>query len=166
MPGLGRTTITIAHRLSTIKDADIIYVMGDGLVLESGSHRDLLQAEGAYARLVQAQKLREGDEQSVIPVDSDGLSEEGRTEEAALENIPLGRKNTQHSQLSDTLEKRKKENASRNDEDDYSLPHLFKRMAPLIRDQWRNYLIGSAFACGTSQCYLCSLHEYVLTFYQ
>ncbi|KAF9230695.1 P-loop containing nucleoside triphosphate hydrolase protein, partial [Melanogaster broomeanus] len=32
----GRTTITIAHRLSTIKDADCIYVMGDGLVLEQG----------------------------------------------------------------------------------------------------------------------------------
>jgi len=140
--------------------------MGEGLVLESGSHRDLLKAEGAYARLVQAQKLRENDDQSAIPVNSGGISKEERIEEAALENIPLGRKNTQHSQVSETLEKRKKENASRNDEDDYSLPYLFKRMAPLIRDQWRNYLIGSAFACGTSQCYLYSLHEYVLIFYQ
>ncbi|KAF9510735.1 hypothetical protein BS47DRAFT_1251322, partial [Hydnum rufescens UP504] len=38
----GRTTITIAHRLSTIKDAGCIYVMGDGLVLEQGTHDELL----------------------------------------------------------------------------------------------------------------------------
>ncbi|KAF9242528.1 P-loop containing nucleoside triphosphate hydrolase protein [Melanogaster broomeanus] len=38
----GRTTITIAHRLSTIKDADCIYVMGDGIVLEQGTHAKLL----------------------------------------------------------------------------------------------------------------------------
>jgi ATP-binding cassette, subfamily B (MDR/TAP), member 1 len=56
----GRTTIVIAHRLSTIKDADQIYVMGDGRVLEQGTHAELLQIPGgAYARLVQAQKLKE-----------------------------------------------------------------------------------------------------------
>ena len=43
---LGRTTITIAHRLSTIKDADCIFVMGDGLVLEQGTHSELLSAQG------------------------------------------------------------------------------------------------------------------------
>ena len=47
----------IAHHLSTIKDADVIYVMGDGLVLESGTHDNLLKADRAYAHLVQAQKL-------------------------------------------------------------------------------------------------------------
>ncbi|KAG8804747.1 GTPase-activating protein, partial [Serendipita sp. 398] len=56
----GRTTITIAHRLSTIKDADTIYVMGDGMVLEQGTHAELLRdPEGPYAKLVAAQKLRE-----------------------------------------------------------------------------------------------------------
>jgi ATP-binding cassette, subfamily B (MDR/TAP), member 1 len=54
----GRTTITVAHRLSTIKDADMIYVMGEGSVLEKGTHHELLQNyEGAYARLVRDQKL-------------------------------------------------------------------------------------------------------------
>ncbi|CCA75810.1 probable Leptomycin B resistance protein pmd1 [Serendipita indica DSM 11827] len=56
----GRTTITIAHRLSTIKDAETIFVMGDGQVLEQGTHAELLRdTEGPYAKLVAAQKLRE-----------------------------------------------------------------------------------------------------------
>ena len=37
----GQTTIAIAPLLSTIKDADVIYIMGGGLVLESGTHDDL-----------------------------------------------------------------------------------------------------------------------------
>lgn len=47
----GRTTLVVAHRLSTIKDADVIYVIGDGRVLESGTHAELLARRGAYARL-------------------------------------------------------------------------------------------------------------------
>lgn len=46
-----RTTIVVAHRLSTVISADHIVVLDDGLVLEEGSHRDLLQNEnGVYAR--------------------------------------------------------------------------------------------------------------------
>lgn len=71
----GRTTITIAHRLSTIKDADIIYVMGDGLVLEQGTHSQLLEnAEGPYARLVQAQKLKEMERHDAEVVDTSGTN--------------------------------------------------------------------------------------------
>ena len=46
----GRTTIVIAHRLSTVKDADLIAVMGDGRIIETGSHDELLAKGGAYAR--------------------------------------------------------------------------------------------------------------------
>jgi subfamily B ATP-binding cassette protein MsbA len=53
----GRTTIVVAHRLSTVRDADLIVVMADGKVIEQGSHADLLEAEGAFARLVKAQAL-------------------------------------------------------------------------------------------------------------
>lgn len=47
----GRTTLVIAHRLSTVADADIIYVMDGGRVIESGDHKTLLDRGGAYARL-------------------------------------------------------------------------------------------------------------------
>ena len=51
----GRTTIAIAHRLSTLKNSDIIYVMDDGRVAESGSHEDLMVQDGIYAKLVKIQ---------------------------------------------------------------------------------------------------------------
>ncbi len=48
----GRTTIAIAHRLSTIKDADCIYVMGQGRILQQGTHEALIQQGGPYAEFV------------------------------------------------------------------------------------------------------------------
>ncbi|MET8856854.1 ABC transporter ATP-binding protein [Streptomyces sp. NPDC004579] len=51
----GRTSFVIAHRLSTIRDADTILVMEDGAIVEQGTHTDLLESGGAYARLYQAQ---------------------------------------------------------------------------------------------------------------
>ncbi|MFP4243542.1 MAG: lipid A export permease/ATP-binding protein MsbA [Ectothiorhodospira sp.] len=50
-----RTTLVIAHRLSTVENADRIVVMQAGRVLETGSHRELLARDGAYARLHQLQ---------------------------------------------------------------------------------------------------------------
>ena len=51
----GRTSFVIAHRLSTIVDADLILVMQHGTIIETGNHRELLNAGGAYARLYNSQ---------------------------------------------------------------------------------------------------------------
>ncbi|WP_302558395.1 ABC transporter ATP-binding protein [Holdemania filiformis] len=51
----GRTCFVIAHRLSTIKNADVILVLKDGDIIESGTHDELLQARGFYAKLFNSQ---------------------------------------------------------------------------------------------------------------
>ena len=51
----GRTSFVIAHRLSTIRDADIIFVMRDGDIVETGSHEELLAKGGFYAELYNSQ---------------------------------------------------------------------------------------------------------------
>lgn len=54
-----RTTILVAHRVSTIKHADLILVLDDGRVIESGTHQGLLERGGFYARLHQRQLLED-----------------------------------------------------------------------------------------------------------
>ncbi|KAF1812099.1 multidrug resistance protein 3 [Eremomyces bilateralis CBS 781.70] len=52
-----RTTLVIAHRLSTVRNADNIAVLSDGAVTEQGTHDQLIEADGIYARLVRIQDL-------------------------------------------------------------------------------------------------------------
>jgi ATP-binding cassette subfamily B protein len=51
----GRTTLCIAHRLSTIQNADLIVVLSDGSIVESGKHVELIQRGGVYQRLYELQ---------------------------------------------------------------------------------------------------------------
>ncbi|MED1865241.1 ABC transporter ATP-binding protein [Fictibacillus nanhaiensis] len=54
-----KTTIIIAHRLSTIQNADVIYVMDKGCIMESGTHHELMQGETLYKKLVHAERSLE-----------------------------------------------------------------------------------------------------------
>lgn len=58
----GKTTVVIAHRLSTVVEADIIYVLDGGRVLESGGHAELLAKGGAYAKLYALQFAEQSEE--------------------------------------------------------------------------------------------------------
>ena len=58
----GRTTIAIAHRLSTIQDANCIYVMEKGRIIESGTHEELLTLKGTYYKMYQLQAGMMGEE--------------------------------------------------------------------------------------------------------
>jgi ABC-type multidrug transport system fused ATPase/permease subunit len=53
----GRTSFVIAHRLSTIKNADLILVLQNGIIVEQGTHESLVSAEGTYAKLVSLQTV-------------------------------------------------------------------------------------------------------------
>ena len=54
----GRTTIIIAHRLSTVRGADMIAVVEGEHIVELGSHQQLMEKDGEYARLCRAQDLK------------------------------------------------------------------------------------------------------------
>jgi subfamily B ATP-binding cassette protein MsbA len=68
----GRATVVIAHRLSTIRNADRIYVIERGEVVECGDHETLMGEGGLYSRLARAQSL-----EAPHPVETEILSAEG-----------------------------------------------------------------------------------------
>lgn len=50
--GKGRTMIVVAHRLATVQNADVIFVMSEGQVVETGTHANLLRKKGVYFQMV------------------------------------------------------------------------------------------------------------------
>ncbi|KAI0146805.1 P-loop containing nucleoside triphosphate hydrolase protein [Pestalotiopsis sp. NC0098] len=53
----GRTMVVVAHRLATVQNADVIFVLGEGRVLEKGNHQELLRRKGVYWHMCQSQAL-------------------------------------------------------------------------------------------------------------
>jgi ATP-binding cassette subfamily B (MDR/TAP) protein 1 len=149
----GRTTITIAHRLSTIRDAHCIFVMGNGLVLEQGTHEELLRKEdGHYSRLVQAQTIREQQNDEINDADSDITGKVITDVDAPIPQPPtprspepLTRRSTSRSIASMVIEKEGflAEFISEN----YSLFAVCERLALLSRDAWMKYGLGIIAAC-------------------
>ncbi|KAG8902518.1 GTPase-activating protein [Tulasnella sp. 408] len=113
----GRTTITIAHRLSTIRDADQIYVVATGGILEQGTLNQLLaNADGLYRPTVK---------------------------ETLAEEVPeaLKRTGTGRSLASEALERKRLEQGE--GKGPYGMIYLVKRMALLDRDDWFSVHLGS-----------------------
>ena len=67
---IGRTTLVIVHRLSTVESADMIVVMDEGRIVEQGTHCELLEKQGLFADLYNAQ-FQDEPEQSEEPLSTD-----------------------------------------------------------------------------------------------
>ncbi|KAI0660475.1 multidrug resistance protein 1 [Cubamyces menziesii] len=152
----GRTTITIAHRLSTIRDADRIFVISNGTLVQSGTHQELLaDADGLYAHFVSAQLLR--DTRADQPVQGttaaeDDLAahdadEKGMLKGASQDAMPvLDKEKPQESVGIAGLGKAKV----------YSVSEVIGRLAYLNRDAWRRYVLGSLAAIANGAAYPCA----------
>jgi ATP-binding cassette subfamily B (MDR/TAP) protein 1 len=157
----GRTTISIAHRLSTIKDADNIVVMQEGRIIEQGNHDQLLEKQGAYFRLVEAQKIAAAKE--LTPEEQAELDEQDATlvrqissknnkldyqEDPDDKNIAnkLNRTATGRSESSVELGKRQGNSAKKH----YSLWTLIKVIASFNKKEWILMTVGLFFSviCG------------------
>ncbi|KAG9035874.1 GTPase-activating protein [Tulasnella sp. UAMH 9824] len=140
----GRTTITIAHRLSTIRDADQIYVVGKGDILEQGTHNQLLaNPDGPYAQLVSAQKLKGQDPESRDSEAAEGgLMSAKEVEDTLAEEVPeaLKRTGTGRSLASEALERKRLEQGE--EKGPYGMVYLIKRMALLDREDRSVYIRG------------------------
>ncbi|KAK7952571.1 P-loop containing nucleoside triphosphate hydrolase protein [Apiospora aurea] len=154
----GRTTITIAHRLSTIRDAHNIVVMSRGMIIEQGTHDALLEKQGAYYSLVNAQNIAAvneltAEEQEALDEEEAALirkasAKHGDYVEDPDDNIreKLNRSTTQASASSRVLKGR----STVEEEQKYSLWTLISLIASFNREEWKLMLWGCFWAiiCG------------------
>ncbi|KAL9621580.1 MAG: hypothetical protein Q9160_003972 [Pyrenula sp. 1 TL-2023] len=145
----GRTTIVIAHRLSTIKHADNIVVMQKGRIVEQGTHDELLEREGAYFNLVQAQRINEKAQQNNVESDEKALEVEAQLEKTVSktsaaqrvasedEKPALGRTTTGKSVSSQILTGRHDDSKRK-----YSLFQLLRLTIGFNKPEWHLMLIG------------------------
>lgn len=159
----GRTTIVIAHRLSTIKGSDNIVVMGNGIILEQGTHSQLLQRpEGAYYGLVNAQQIRANqrdnntydfeEHQSSNVSEEDAQKDSKTIREEAQAEMPQGlmRLLSAKSVLSTGSESDQKQTKEKR----RSLFYLLYRLALINRDKiWTLYVPGIIGALASGAVY-------------
>ncbi|KAF9014658.1 Multidrug resistance protein 1, partial [Haplosporangium bisporale] len=170
----GRSTIVIAHRLSTIMNADLIYVMDKGVVLESGTHESLMALGGVYNEFVAKQQLKSGGKDTPVDDNDDDNDNVYEPEKISphiniVDNLPpkntrkagtfLRRLSSQHSTHSDksaegaialTIPETEDERLAREKKEAARKLKLAKapigRTIQYVRQDWVLCLLGCFFA--------------------
>lgn len=148
-----RTCIIVAHRLSTIKHSNKILVVGAGEIIEQGTHNDLIERQGSYFGMVQAQRLQQEAEKKAA-AEEEGESDSEQAHEklehvtsrgsvAGISEKPgLDRRTTRQSGTSDIIARKAEEGQVKIEEKLYSLFYLVRRCYSLDTNGKWNYILG------------------------
>ncbi|XP_031235863.1 phosphatidylcholine translocator ABCB4 isoform X3 [Mastomys coucha] len=140
----GRTTIVIAHRLSTVRNADVIAGFEDGVIVEQGSHSELMKKEGIYFRLVNMQT-------SGSQTLSEEFEVELRDEKAAGGVAPNGWKahifrNSTKKSLKGSRAHQNRLKEESNEPDANVPPVSFLKVLKLNKTEWPYFVVGTVCA--------------------
>ncbi|XP_034876370.1 phosphatidylcholine translocator ABCB4 isoform X2 [Mirounga angustirostris] len=140
----GRTTIVIAHRLSTIRNADVIAGFEDGVIVEQGSHRELMKKEGVYFRLVNMQT-------SGNQIHSGEFDLELNNEKAAGDMAPSGWKsrifrNSTHKSLRNSRKSQNGLDVETKELEENVPPVSFLKVLKLNETEWPYFVVGTLCA--------------------
>ncbi|XP_058534310.1 ATP-dependent translocase ABCB1 isoform X4 [Ochotona princeps] len=138
----GRTTIVIAHRLSTIRNADIIAGLEDGVIVEQGSHRELMEKGGVYCKLVTTQTSRKQNQPEELELSG---------EEAVTRMAPNGWKssifrNSTHKSLRNAQMQQNGLDTETSEFDASVPPVSFLKILKLNKTEWPYFVIGTVCA--------------------
>lgn len=142
----GRTCITVAHRLSTIAKSKKILVVGAGEIIEEGTHDELMERAGAYAGMVEAQRMRQETDKANKEIDDDLIYTKGTQTPASTTDTDargeLERRSTQQSVTSAIIARKGDVEDQRHEPELYSLFYLAKRCYQINRQGKWNYIAG------------------------
>lgn len=159
----GRTTIVIAHRLSTIRTADVIAGFNNGVVVEQGSHNDLMKKKGVYYSLVmqQSHKKDEVEENEYEYTDDDIDDEEEENYEIipeiadmpeieAIRRESIRRRPSRRSSRKKSSKRRKSQKKKEPEEKEDLPPAPFSRLLALNKPEWCFIILGviASAICG------------------
>ncbi|XP_015213716.2 ATP-dependent translocase ABCB1 isoform X1 [Lepisosteus oculatus] len=160
----GRTTIMIAHRLSTIRTADVIAGFSSGVVVEQGTHREMMAKKGVYYSLVMQQSsghIEEDSEGSTFSFDDEASEDEpelvnnGASQASIFQRSSI-RRSRQSVRRSAKTKLRRRKRGKKKKEEEESLPDIpFGKILEMNKPEWPFLVIGCVASLIGGAVYPC-----------